>query len=71
MDRLTKTFFIALILLILCGCSPTASETKNFRGQERYIQTYLPLGAENVRPLGNEWVLFDFEINVKPFNFLI
>ena len=65
-----KIIFLIITLLVLSSCSPTAANTKSFKGQEEYIRRYLPLGVENVRPLGNEWVLFDIEINGKTKTFL-
>lgn len=58
--------FISIASIIfLSGCIPNANEVSDPKIASEYSNVFLPYNAKNLRSLGNQWVLFDLELNGK------
>lgn len=70
MKTSTKIILVVLAFVVLYACTPTAEDTVTPEGAQDYAKAFLPSSSKNVKSLGNEWVLFDLEVNGRTRTFL-
>lgn len=66
MMNMNKILILIAAAIVLAGCiPPNANDIGDPKIALEYAKEFLPDKAKNLRPLGNQWILFDLEINGK------